>query len=145
MLEKMVQLLKSSCSCVLATCSNNRPHCSLMAYVTDDAGRTVYMITRKKSRKYGNMQENPLVSFLVDTRGAGDSQDMSQVSALTVHGRFHPLANPAEKQAVLNRLLERQPHLKELPDHPDIEVSSIAVESFLLLDGVVNAYFEILQ
>ena len=36
MLEKMKALLRENSLCVLATCSEGRPHCSLMTYVTDE-------------------------------------------------------------------------------------------------------------
>ncbi len=141
MMERMIQLLKEHHTCVLATCSENRPHCSLMAYVADDSGRVVYMITQRRSRKYKNMRENPLVSFLVDTRQGTDLSRMSTVCALTVHGTFSVLTDPMERTDALNRLLEMHPHLKGVAEAPDTEVFSVQVASFLLLDGPVDAYF----
>lgn len=142
MMERMIQLLKEHHTCVLATCSENRPHCSLMAYVADDSGRVVYMIAQRRSRKYKNMLENPLVSFLVDTRQGKDLSRMSTVCALTVHGTFSVLTDPIKRTDALNRLLGMHPHLKGVAEAPDTEVFVVEVASFLLLDGPVDAYFQ---
>ncbi len=141
MMERMIQLLKEHHTCVLATCSENRPHCSLMAYVADESGRLVYMITQRQSQKYKNMRENPMVSFLVDTRQGKDLSRMSRVCALTVHGTYSSPTDPLERADALNRLLEIHPLLAELASFSDAEVFSVKVASFLLLDGPVDAYF----
>ncbi|NLI82737.1 MAG: pyridoxamine 5'-phosphate oxidase family protein [Deltaproteobacteria bacterium] len=145
MRETMIRLLKESRSCVLATCSRNQPHCSLMAYLTDESGQTVYMITQRGSRKFQNMQENPLVSLLVDTRERGETPHMSPVRALTVYGRFQSLEDGTKREEILRRLLDGHPHLSALAAYPDAEVFAIRLQSFLLLDGVTDAYFENLQ
>jgi hypothetical protein len=40
----MKSLLKANSMCVLATSSDDKPHCSLMAYVTDDEGDTLFFL-----------------------------------------------------------------------------------------------------
>ena len=141
MLERMIQLLKEHHTCVLATCSENRPHCSLMAYVADESGRVVHMITQRQSQKCKNMRENPMVSFLVDTRQGKELSRMSRVCALTVHGTYSLPTDPLDRTNALNHLLEIHPHLEELASFSDAEVFSIKVASFLLLDGPLDAYF----
>ena len=68
MLELMKKLAKEKDLCVLATVSGEKPHCSLMAYATDDdcTGST-WPLTRH-TRKFKNLMENPSVSLLIDTR-----------------------------------------------------------------------------
>lgn len=141
MLERMIQLLKDNHTCVLATCSGNRPHCSLMAYVADDHARVVYMITQRGSRKHTNMLENPMVSFLVDTRQGGELSGPRRVLALTVHGTYSVLKDATESAIALKRILETHPQLEELASSHDAEVFSIKVASFLLLDGPADAYY----
>ena len=68
MLEKMKNIMRSQDICVLATVSEDKPHCSLMAYLTDDDCRTIYMITHKHTTKYRNLTANPSLSLLIDTR-----------------------------------------------------------------------------
>lgn len=141
MLERMIQLLKENHTCVLATCSDNRPLCSLMAYVADDHARVVYMITQRGSRKHANMRENPMVSFLVDTRQGGALSRTRRVLAMTVHGTYSVPKDPTERTTALKRILETHPQLEELASSPDAELFSIKVASFLLLDGPVDAYY----
>ena len=69
MLEQMRSLVCANDTCVLATAGGNRPHCSLMAYTSDDTGTHIYLITLKDSLKYRNITENRSVSARVSVRG----------------------------------------------------------------------------
>ena len=86
MLEEMKALVRQNDICVLATASQNQPHCSLMAYTTDDECREIYMVTKKLTRKYRNLMENPSVSLLIDTRSEDPGSDRLKAKALTVEG-----------------------------------------------------------
>jgi nitroimidazol reductase NimA-like FMN-containing flavoprotein (pyridoxamine 5'-phosphate oxidase superfamily) len=145
MMELMKKLLRENHLCVLATCANNVPHCSLMTYATNAAADRVYLITRRDSRKYANLTGNPQVSLLVDTRGSGNAARAEDLKALTVAGEVTPVADQAERQAVLDMLVEQYPHLRELAQHPAAEPLAVTVKSFLLLDGVQNASYEALS
>ena len=68
MLSTMKNLAKEKDMCVLATASGGAPHCSLMAYVTDEDCSEIYMATQRNTQKYKNVLENPFVSLLIDTR-----------------------------------------------------------------------------
>lgn len=142
MLEEMKALVRQKDICVLATASENQPHCSLMAYTTDDACREIYMVTNKLTRKYKNLKENPFVSLLIDTRDEDTGSGRLKAKALTVEGAFEGIEDEARKDTIRNRLLERHPHLRELALHPDAEVFSIKVMSFLLLSGPTDSHFE---
>jgi nitroimidazol reductase NimA-like FMN-containing flavoprotein (pyridoxamine 5'-phosphate oxidase superfamily) len=84
MLEKMKSLAREKDICVLATVSNKKPHCSLMAYVTDDECREIYMVSHKQTRKYKNLLENPSASLLIDTREENLGTSRPEAKALTV-------------------------------------------------------------
>ena len=141
MLEKMQKLACDNNICVLATAKDNKPHCSLMAYVTDDRCREVYMVTLRSSQKYRNLRANRSVSLLIDTRGL-DTRDKTQ--ALTISGRFEPIADEPERQTASSRLIDSHPHLMDLLTDPEAEILRVKIESFLLLDGPKDAYYEIL-
>jgi nitroimidazol reductase NimA-like FMN-containing flavoprotein (pyridoxamine 5'-phosphate oxidase superfamily) len=140
-LDKMQDILKSGDMCVLATCAEGKPHCSLMAYMTDDAAKMVFMVTLKETQKYRNLMQNPLASLLVDTRKVHPPSARQEIQALTVSGTFQPIAETTEKKRILEKMAERHPHLKELLTREDAEPFVIKIESFLLLDGVLDAYF----
>jgi len=139
MLEKMKALLKDNSLCILATCSESRPHCSLMTYETDDQGEAIYSVTLNTSRKYKNIELNPNVSLLVDSRLNDGS--IGNIKALTVSGVCYPVRSETKKAAILTRIGQNHPHLRDLLIHPDAEVIAIAVESFLLLEGPTQANF----
>jgi nitroimidazol reductase NimA-like FMN-containing flavoprotein (pyridoxamine 5'-phosphate oxidase superfamily) len=139
--EKMKELVRKKDMCVLATVSENLPHCSLMAYVTDEECREIYMVTLRESTKFKNLARNPRVSLLIDTREEHPAPGRSEASALTVSGRFQRIGDPEALDAARQRLLERHPHLKELLDRPDAEIFCIRMLSMLFLKGVNNAYF----
>jgi len=145
MLERIKSLVKEKDICVLATVSGDKPHCSLMAYVTDDDCREIYMVTRRESRKYENLMKNRSVSLLIDTREEHAGSRRPEAKALTVSGTFKNIDDKNKKIQVRSKLPDRHPHVREFLDHPDAEIVCIRVESFLLLNGLTDAHYETVQ
>jgi nitroimidazol reductase NimA-like FMN-containing flavoprotein (pyridoxamine 5'-phosphate oxidase superfamily) len=141
MIEKMKALLKENSMCVLASSSGDRPHCSLMAYVTDEEAKALYLVSLKTSRKSRNVRANPHVSLLVDTR-ADARGDSGSILALTVTGVCSVVADGDEKDLILHRIVQAHPHLHSLAYHPDADVMTIKVQSLLLLEGPMTPHFE---
>ncbi|MBN1850383.1 MAG: pyridoxamine 5'-phosphate oxidase family protein [Deltaproteobacteria bacterium] len=141
MIEKMKGLIKQKDMCVLATAFDNRPHCSLMAYVTDDDCGEFYMATGRETTKYKNLTANPQVSLLIDTREEHAGDLRPETRALTVSGVFEPIADEDRRRGIQTRLLGRHPHLRGLMEKPDAEILCVRVLSFLLLDGVSDAHY----
>ncbi len=137
--DRMKALLKVKESCVLATSSNDKPHCSLMVYAVDAGCREVYMVTRREGTKYANLQQNPNVSLLMDTRDRGETGP--EATALTVNGRFREIEAPQERAAVVQQLLERHAHLAEFMKDVRVAVFAVRLDSFLLLEGLTDAHF----
>jgi len=144
MLERMKEFLKQNDMCVLATCSDNKPHTSLMSYITDPEGTIVYMVTHRSTRKWHNIISNPQVSLLVDTRPYGPASERGKIKALTVQGICRFLEDKKTKHSLVEEIVKQHPHLSTLAYHPDAEVVAVTVESFLLLDGVSEAHFEMI-
>jgi nitroimidazol reductase NimA-like FMN-containing flavoprotein (pyridoxamine 5'-phosphate oxidase superfamily) len=142
MLEEMKRLLKEKDMCVLATVSGSRPHCSLMAYATDEDCREIYMATQKQTQKYSNLTANPSVSLLVDTREEHPGSRRPEARALTVTGVFLQTEDEVRKISARKRLLDRHPHLREFLDTPDTVIFGIRITSFLLLQGIMEAHFQ---
>jgi nitroimidazol reductase NimA-like FMN-containing flavoprotein (pyridoxamine 5'-phosphate oxidase superfamily) len=142
MIEKMKDLVKRKGTCVLATVSDNDPHCSLMAYVTDNDCREIYMVTSRKTTKFRNLSANPSVSLLIDTREEHAGTQRPNVQALTVAGVYQEIEDETKKIRIRDQLRETHPHIKELLDMQDAEILCVKVTSFLLLDGVSDAHFE---
>jgi nitroimidazol reductase NimA-like FMN-containing flavoprotein (pyridoxamine 5'-phosphate oxidase superfamily) len=140
-IDTMRALLKAGSMCVLATCAAGKPHCSLMAYITDDAGTTVFMVTLKETQKYRNFLQNPQASLLVDTRYEQHSAGRGQIQALTVSGTFQTIEEDGERASILGKMAENHPHLGELLRNASAEPFAIKVDSFLLLDGALEAQY----
>ncbi len=140
MLQKMKALLRENSLCVLATSLDDKPHCSLMAYITDDRAVKLYMVTLNTSRKYRNIMRNPRVSLLVDSR-IDDKSGAGSIKALTVSGTCSVVRDKPDKDSILARMEQSVPSIREIMIHPDAEVISIQVESLLLLEGPAQAHF----
>jgi nitroimidazol reductase NimA-like FMN-containing flavoprotein (pyridoxamine 5'-phosphate oxidase superfamily) len=141
-IEFMKKLAKQQDICVLATVSGKNPHCSLMAYTTDEDCSEIYMATHRNTTKFKNLSENPSVSLLIDTREEHKGSHRPEAMAMTVSGAFQKLEDNQKKAWVKAGLLSRHPHLREFLEHPDAEVICIKIHSFLLLEGLTDAHFE---
>ena len=139
MFEKIKALVKEKDICVLSTVSEDaRPHCSLMAYVSDEKCREIYMATHSATRKYKNLMHNSSVSLLIDSREITPRQ---QAQALTVSGASQPIDDVHKRDLVEAHLLSKHPHLKDFVKNPDTVMICIKVQSFLLLNGLTDSYF----
>lgn len=142
MLESMKDIVKGNDLCVLATVSEGKPHCSLMTYITDDECSEIFMISHKQTKKYSNLRANPIVSLLIDTREKERGQKRVDIKALTVMGEFQAIKDQTKRSLIHARFLKTHPHLTDFLNDPGVEIFSIKVKSFLLLDGVKDAFFE---
>ena len=138
MLEKMKNFVRKKNICVLATVSDHKPYCSLMAYITDATCEEIYMVTHKSSTKFNNLQKNPSVSLLIDSR---ETQPRSKAQALTIDGVFIPLIDENKKRKIRDRMLKSFPHMKDFIHHPESELIRIKINSFLLLEGLTESHF----
>jgi nitroimidazol reductase NimA-like FMN-containing flavoprotein (pyridoxamine 5'-phosphate oxidase superfamily) len=136
--DRIRALVAARTICVLATVNSDRPYCSLMNYVTDEACREFYMVTRRDSNKYRNLLSNPQVSLLVDSRGKTPSPNSW---ALTVEGVFEPVSDADKREWAIARLIAQNPSLEEFVSLPDVEVVRIRARSFLLLEGISDARY----
>jgi uncharacterized pyridoxamine 5'-phosphate oxidase family protein len=139
MLAEMKALAREKNICVLATVGDRKPHCSLMAYVTDENCTEIYMVTHKNTHKYKNLMENPSVSLLIDTR---EISPRARAKALTLHGPCAPIYVKKKRQEVQTMLLDVHPHLSEFINHSEAEILCVRIQSFLLLDGLQEAHYQ---
>ena len=139
MLKEMEALAREKNICVLATVADGKPYCSLMAYVTDENCKEIYMMTHKNTTKYENLMKNPSVSILIDTR---DIPPRSEAKALTVEGTYAAIESEEKRKKVRAKLLSVHPHLAGFINHPEAEVLRFKISSFLLLNGLQDAYFQ---
>ena len=145
MIEQIKQLVKDEKFCVLATVSDNRPYCSLMAYISEEDCRKIYMATFRNTVKYRNLTENPMVSLLIDTRTKTFDNDINEMKALTITGKFAEVRKGSRRMEVHDMLLQKHPYLGVFLDSPESCLFSVEVHSFLLLNGFTDSYYEIVS
>ena len=139
--EKIRSLIRAQGTCVLATASGNRPHCSLMAYSTNPSCDEIYFIMLNDSRKYQNMCKNTAVSLLIDTRQDKLEADYTETMALTASGRFDRIIKGTERERIRKELSRKHPGLKDFFENPEGEPVKIIIESYLLLEGPKKAHY----
>lgn len=139
--EKIRTLIREQGNCVLATASENRPHCSLMAYAHNDSCDEIYLMTLKEGRKYQNLCENPAVSLLIDTLRNSLNLDHAEGKALTISGRFEKIKKDPERKRILKILTLEHPGLKDFFENPKGEPVKIIIESYLLLEGPTTSHY----
>ncbi|MFO8091354.1 MAG: pyridoxamine 5'-phosphate oxidase family protein [Desulfatiglandaceae bacterium] len=141
MIDTMKELLRTNDMCVLATTAAQRPHCSLMAYVCDDAVHYLYMVTFRDSVKFRNLSQNPDVSLLVDTRETHGKGRRAETKALTAAGIYEPIASPVQRAEAKSRLMAGHPHLEVFLQSDAAEIIAVRLTSLLLMDGLTDATF----
>ncbi len=142
MTDKMKLLLRRKSSCVLATTDGDRPHCSLMAYITSEKADRLFLVTPRDTRKYRNIKQHPHVSLLIDTRG---EQTRINTQALTLTGTCYALGDDEEIALVEAAFNRAHPHLHDLTSKGDVVFLCVAFDSFLFLNGPENAHHENLR
>ncbi|MCK9197063.1 MAG: pyridoxamine 5'-phosphate oxidase family protein [Syntrophales bacterium] len=136
------ELIKNNDVCVLATVAGAMPHCSLMSYVATEDGRKIYMVTHKNTKKFKNLEVNPEVSLLIDSREMDRGEKRHRAKALTVTGTYEKVKDEPKQGEIRRRLLDRHPHLKDFIEDPQAQFIIIRVRAFQLLEGIADAYFE---
>jgi uncharacterized pyridoxamine 5'-phosphate oxidase family protein len=137
-MEDIWKVLLNGKICVLATSGDDVPHTSLMAYVAAPDCRTIYLTTRRQTRKYRNLKENPEVSLLIDTR----CEDMLEnIRALTVSGVAGEVTDAGVLTSIRRLFEKNRPGLADVFDATDSAFIAVSVRSFQLLSGVRESKF----
>jgi general stress protein 26 len=112
-----------------------------MAYMAAEDCRSIFLVTSRSTKKFQNCLRNPNVSLLIDTREDDAQQNREQVKALTVEGICHVVEETTVEEQLRAAFVKRCPHVRKLIHHPDSAILRVRVQSFLLLDGVIDSYF----
>jgi nitroimidazol reductase NimA-like FMN-containing flavoprotein (pyridoxamine 5'-phosphate oxidase superfamily) len=121
--------------CVLSTCGDRQPNTSLMQYICDESCTKLFMITLKGSQKQQNIEKNPRVSLLIDTR-ADLTRNKQPVKSLTVYGQAEFIRDAPRKNELISQLVQKNNNLQMLAGDSNCLVIQVSAEKLLLLDGV---------
>lgn len=133
-----IQLIRENRFCVLSTAKNNLPNSSLMLYVPDSGCTNIYMATSRGSLKYNNIEGNPEVSLLIDTREQL-RDTLEHVKALTVYGQARIIQDEEKQRKLMDTLVKNHPSLAVFSNPGDSCVIEVKTNKFLLLDGITEA------
>lgn len=135
-MKELKKILKESNLCVLATTNKHfQPNSSLMQYHFDENFNELHMMTSKESSKSKNIEENPNVSLLIDTR-EDSIHDVSKIVALTVYGEAEIAKETKDKENIIRELVEMYPSLEQFSKSDSCEIIIVKPTKFLILNGV---------
>ena len=136
--EKAKALLGSQVLAVLCTQGETGPYASLMAYCFHPEENSVFMVTRKGTKKYRNISDFPRVALLVDDRCPLAGSPGEAIPALTIQGTVTVEAGENEHD-IRKQLGSRLPSLQMLLEDPESVLMRIVLDRFLLLEGPEKA------
>lgn len=143
MINNVKNMILENNLCVLSTCNNDLPNSSLMQYICNENCTKIYVITLKDSTKYQNIERNPRVSLLIDTRDSISSKT-EPIKSLTVYGKAEAIEDYESFKNILNMIVKKHKNLTQISENVNCMVIEIRAEKFLLLDGVNESrYMEI--
>jgi len=135
MIEDAKKIISENKLCVLSTCYNDLPNTSLMQYICDESCSKIYTITLKGSTKYQNIEKNPRVSLLIDTRD-NIKNEIGQIKSLTVYGRANVIENSEQYKNIIKKLVRKFADLAQFSENINCVVIEVSAEGLLLLESV---------
>lgn len=139
MRQDIRKILLETNLCVLCTSKDDVPDASLMLYVSDDNCTKLCMLTLQDTRKYRNIQGNPNVSILVDTRDAANG-DASWTRALTIFGEASIVTDPGAAREWIELLAAKHSQLSNLAGDRNVRVIEVRMKRILFLESVDRGY-----
>ncbi|MBI9112989.1 pyridoxamine 5'-phosphate oxidase family protein [Maridesulfovibrio ferrireducens] len=139
-LETCLELIRNNNILVLSTQGEPYPLSSLMTYASSDDASEIYMISRKNSNKWKNIEKNPQVSLLIDDRDGKLEKRQGEIKALTITGIHTPVSSISERADIIELISQKNSNIADLFSGPECEIIRIKAESFQLLDGPDKAF-----
>ena len=93
--------------------------------------KEIFFATPRATRKYANLQAEPRVALLIDSRSNQDS-DIHRAIAVTAVGKAAEVAE-SEREKVLKLYLSKQPHLEEFVKSPSCALVQVTVATFYVV------------
>lgn len=121
---------------VLATSQQGQPYTSLVAFAFSEDLRQLYFATTRATRKFANLQSDPRVSLLIDSR-SNRSDDFREAVAVTALGSAREVTGQ-ERQKLMDAYLVRHPSLEEFLRTPTCALLRIKVRRYALVSRFQN-------
>ena len=137
--ESIRKLFKSQKLAVLATKGKVYPYNTLVGYAVTNDLRFILFATMRHTRKYENINKNPHVSMLIDSR-KNYIGDFKNAVALTVTCKAVNIKKSLKKKYE-KMYLKRFPHLDGFISDPDTSIIALKVDRYIF----VQRFQEVLE
>lgn len=135
--QEVQKLLESQGLGVLATSGPHGAHASLVAFAASRDLGSLILATPMTTRKYANLEHDPMVALLVDNR-SNQRSDCHAALAATGYGRAGAVQGQ-QRRAWLELYLEKHPHLVDFVQAPSCALVVISVVRY----SVVRAFQQV--
>jgi hypothetical protein len=129
--EGIARLLASQRFAVLSTAGSVYPYGTLIAYAATGDLRAILFATMRKTRKHRNMERDPRVSLLIDSRPRRPD-DIKDAEALTALGTAKEVHGKSLERFT-QLYLERHPYLADFIGDPHTALMRISVRRYILV------------
>ena len=129
-IQKTLNLFKSQTLAVLATTSESRPYCNLVAFAETNDGKSLVFATNRNTSKYKNLLNNQQVSLLIDDRTNLNAEFGSQV-AITALGWAEEISLD-EMPGWVALLIAKQPALNTFIKGADVALFRVRVSDYII-------------
>jgi heme iron utilization protein len=112
--KKLAEIFESQKLAVLASWDGEQSYASLVAFCVTPDLKTVFFATRQSTKKFANLESNPAVALLIDSRRNSEA-DFEDACAVTALGRASK-AKEADKDELMKEYCRRHPGLSDFAD-----------------------------
>ncbi|UCF94512.1 MAG: pyridoxamine 5'-phosphate oxidase family protein [Desulfobacterales bacterium] len=134
--QRLRRLFETQNLGVLATHRSGQPYASLVAFYATEDLRHLFFVTPKTTRKFENLQADARVALLINS-STNQAVDFHRAVSVTVVGKAAEVAG-AERQPILERYLEKHPHLEDFVRSPSCALVRVSAQSYFMVQNFQN-------
>jgi nitroimidazol reductase NimA-like FMN-containing flavoprotein (pyridoxamine 5'-phosphate oxidase superfamily) len=134
--DALTRLMASQNLAVLATHDHGQPYTSLVAFAGSKDLKSLFFITGRATRKYANLKADPRAAMMIDNRSNAPA-DIADAMAATASG-FVDIISENEGAELLNRYLQKHPHLAEFARSPSTRLIRLNVHCYYVVNRFQN-------
>lgn len=117
---------------IFTSVKNNIPHPTLVAFINMENLSTIVFATTRKSRKFRNLIDNPVVAFFWNTQ-TNKPDDVNSSVTITAVGVANPLELAEEITRVKKRYLAKHPYMEDFLNDAETAVVAVKISKYELL------------
>ncbi len=129
--ETIRDLFRTQKLAVLSTQSSGQPYASLVAFVASKDLKHLYFATARTTRKYHNLDLDPRVAMLMDSRSNLES-DIHTAVAVTATGTAGEIRGQ-EKDEAVRLYLSKHPYLQDFIRAESCALIRVSVQTYYLV------------